>query len=147
MLSITSKNVQLEIFMRNLNSAKYIDGLSSGIWQKLGLIFKNHIIQLFYSMYKKKILEKQKTAKIIILQKANQPSYIIAGVYYSTFFFHMLGQILESVLVNKIRRLAKKYLFIFGNNSGGLTKNLLLINEKLIKKIFIQLGQTKKFNL
>ncbi len=122
MLSITSKNVQLEIFMKNPNSAKYIDGLSLGIWQKLGLIFKNHIIQLFYSMYKKKILEKQKTAKIIILQKANQPSYIIAGVYYSTFFFHMLGQIFESVLVNQIRRLAKKYLFIFGNNSGGLTK-------------------------
>ncbi len=134
---LTEEEVKNAIFAASSFSAGRIDNLLSIFWQKLWPVLNLRIFELFQSSLSQGRLPDQwKVAKIILLRKPDQPSYILPGAYRPISLLSTLGKAMESVIATRIDYLADKHSLLSGNYLSGLKRKstvdpLMTLQEKI----------------
>ncbi len=138
---LTEEDVKNAIFSASSFSAGKVDNLPSIARQKLWPLLNNQIIQLFCSFFSQNRLPKKwKIAKIILLRKPDQKSYILSGVYRLISLIFTLRKAMQSAIATRIGYLADKYSLLQGNHFGSLkekfTVDALLAHQEKVYPVW-----------
>jgi hypothetical protein len=110
MLVITLEEVERQLLVAKPWKTPGKDGLPAIIWKMTWHVVKHRVLELFQASLEEGTLPKQwRHAKIIPLKKPNKENYTIAKAWRPISLLATLGNILESVVAERISHAVEKY--------------------------------------
>ena len=136
---IEMEEVRTKVFSARPWKAPGQDGLPSAIWQRVWLVVKEDMLDLFRTSLNEGCLPAQwRVNKIIPLKKPSKPNYRLAKAWRPISLLATLGKFLDAVIAERLSYAAETYNLLPENHFGARRRRsaeqaLVLLQESIYK--------------